>query len=137
MIKYLLAALIITSSYNSCSQSKSKLLCTKWSLIKTVDPYQGGTENVRDSSNWKTIEFTTEGIYMENDPWNKAMGLWKFNSDESKLGLLETENNGQKFEKGDEVTDFRWQIFELSKDQIILGIQGRHGIVKHYYKKIP
>ena len=122
---------------DSCSQNKTEFLCQKWILIKSVDPYQKGSENVRDSVNWKSIEFFINGDYKESDPWNNVFGKWKYNDDESRLGIKVLKRNDTEISKDDAVSDFRWRIIELDDSHVVLGIQGRHGMVKYYYKKAP
>ena len=137
MTKYFILLTMLSYTVNSCSQNKTNMLCQKWTLIKSVDPYQGGTENLRDSTNWKSIEFIKNGDYKESDPWNKVIGVWKFNEDESKFGIKELARNDNEITKDKIISDFRWNILELDNSHMVLGIQGIHGIVKYYYVKSP
>ena len=106
------------------NHSKTDLISQKWLLIKTKDPYNKGAFSMQEKENPKTLEFSKDGTYIEKDPWQENKGSWFFNEDETKMSM-------NLSERGE--ANYRWSIIKLTQEEMILGIQGRHGTVEHYY----
>ncbi len=111
-------------------------ICQKWELVSSTDPYQGGTVTVADPANKHYRVFERDGTYLEYDNENTGVGKWAFNADSTHVGTVITTHNDQPTGNGTAVTDFRWQIRELTAQKLVLAIQGRHGFVTHEYKAV-
>lgn len=137
--KYLLLSLFIINYSIACTQQTEKdidLICHEWSLEKSIDPYAGGVETVNDEDNFKRIIFDCNKTYVEIDTDNEVYGKWGFNKEENALGLKILIQNGTAFSTDTIVDDFRWKIVELNSEILVLGVQGRHGVVKYHYRKL-
>ena len=115
---------------------KEKLICQKWVYEKSADPYNNGAFHFADSTNAKYIIFKSDGSYADNDNNNSALGFWKFNHDSTRLGIKYTVFNDKEVDNKEPISEFRWIIYELTRSNMILGIQGRHGIVRYTYNSI-
>ena len=122
---------------SQCKESgKVDWLCQQWELVSMNDPYQGGTVTEADPSNPQYREFEKDGIYREFDNENQGSGIWAFNTDSTKIGIVLETYNGSPTGNVLEVSDYRWELRELTKDKLVLAIQGRHGFVEHNYKAV-
>lgn len=122
---------------SKCEKSeRTAMFCQKWAFVSSEDPYQGGTIGTPDPANIQYRVFEADGTYEEYDNDNFGVGRWAFNEDSTRVGTVFEKYNGQTTGQDLTVTDFRWQILELTKNKLVLSIQGRHGFVKHEYKAV-
>lgn len=115
-----------------------------WKLREIYDPYvetlpKGERTSPRGEKafpdNPHFLVFCRNGDFIEKDSLNYATGKWYLNSTEDRLRLSYTERNGQVILNETSLL-FRWEIQRMANDSLVLGIQGRHGIVTHTYTKV-
>lgn len=107
-----------------------------WKLVSIYDPYQKGTYYQTDSLNPQYLSFTRKGKFVEYDTAQYRKGRWAINQDSAGLRLSYTEIDGDEIPKDDQDTKFRFLLNEMSLDTLVLGLQGRHGIVKRTYLRM-
>jgi hypothetical protein len=73
---------------------------------------------------------------VEYDNENEGIGRWAFNEDSSRLGTMLVKSNGVETGEDTTISDFRWEIRELSAENLVLAIQGRHGMVVYSYRAV-
>jgi hypothetical protein len=122
---------------SKCEKSEEMdKICQKWEFVSSIDPYQGGTVIEADPANKQYKVFQKDGTYLEYDNENDGVGKWAFNADSTHIGTVIITNNDQPGGNGAAVTDFRWEIRELTAQKLVLAIQGRHGFVVYEYKAV-
>lgn len=104
-----------------------------WVLAYQYDPYQGGTLIAGDSLHPRHLVFFRDGHFLAYDRWNYSDGTWCVQRDEQRLAFTYHIQNGQRVPPEKRDTLFRYQIQRLAGDTLVLGIQGRHGIVRETY----
>lgn len=105
-----------------------------WKLVKSYDPYNKGYTYWADSSNLKCLVLKSDASFREFDKENKSEGSWYLNKEKNKLGFVYSLRNGVEINEDLQHLFFRYHIDTLYKDTLILAIQGRHGMLKQYYK---
>ena len=104
-----------------------------WQLINTHDPYNGGVSYPQDPANPHYILLHKNGAFKEHDNANVSFGNWYLNKNKNRLALVYYIQNGISIPDEKQVIDYRYEVKKVSKDSLILGIQGRHGIVTQTY----
>ena len=143
-MKYILTIFIcLFNLSNLHSQVLTNDLFQKWIKVASYDPYDKLTSHNRDTGDFvsridtakykNTFQFTSNGEFFTDDNWNnKGIGKWKWNTDSTKIGISYLKYNEQ-INEDKPITDYRMYVFKLTKDSLIMGWQGRHGIVQEYY----
>lgn len=139
-MKFKLLILVFLAASGIASQcQKSELMdmfCQEWEFVRSVDPYQGGTVTEADPTELKYRTFEKDGTYREYEYLAIGEGKWAFNSDSTRVGTVLTVFNHLPTGDSPEITDFRWEIKELTRKKLVLAIQGRHGFVTYEYKAV-
>ncbi len=104
-----------------------------WRLAQTYDPYQGGQTLRKGPVQTQYLVLGEEGVFRTFDPENHGAGRWYLHQDQDRLALVYHYQNGQAVPETQRDTHYRYQILEQQADTLILGIQGRHGIVRQTY----
>jgi len=130
-MKLLLIALsfILLSSQQ---ESKLKLVCKKWRQVG-IKQFGKDYQPVYKSMS-EIIEFKYDGTYEEDLYGNvKIKGKWKFSIDSTKLAFEVTEIDGTAMHDLS-LTDSKPvdSIIKLTKDTLIYGSLGFHGVNKLY-----
>ena len=107
----------------------------QWQLVRSIDPYNGGTITDWDTANPKFLSFLRNGTFIEKDKYGLQIGQWTVNKQGDRLRLAHTERNGTSIPKESWEQQFRYHLIQRTADTLILGIQGRHGILKRIYLK--
>ena len=143
-MKYILTTCICLLSLSSLhSQILTNNLFQNWIKVASYDPYDKIISQKRDTSNFisridtakykSSFLFKSNGEVFSNDNWNnKGIGKWKWNSDSTKIGINYLKLNEQVYEDKP-ISEYQMYIYKLKKDSLIMGWQGRHGIVQEYY----
>lgn len=79
------------------------------------------------------LELHTKGTFIEYDSLNHYSGLWYINKTKERLKLVYQIQNGDTVPEARQDTSFRYQLVKLSNDSLVIGKQGRHGIVQYNY----
>ena len=108
-----------------------------WKLIQSRDPYMGGQVYIQDPGNPQYILMHRNGAFKEHDNVNVSFGNWYTNKEKNRLALVYYIQNGLSVPDERQIIDYRYEIQKVSQDSLILGIQGRHGIVKKIYINDP
>lgn len=124
--------LVVTTSVAAQSNIANHLT-QKWQFVNSIDLYNGGVWYNADSINQKFIVFNLSGEYLEYDNDNTRNGYWQLNDDSTRFGIRFSNSNSIQQSIIEPITDFRWIIYEVDENNLIIGIQGRHGIVKYTY----
>lgn len=104
----------------------------RWQLIETYDPYQDGILLRPESARYLT--FYQDGEFLEHDPANYSTGQWQLSEDRDRLALTYAMQNNRRIPTAQRDTLFRYRIQYRSSDSLVLGVQGRHGIVQLRYR---
>jgi hypothetical protein len=104
-----------------------------WRLVQVYDPYQQNTYSPGDEGNPSFLRITRKGKFAEYDTLNYREGRWFLDTTRTKIRLAYTHENKTKIERADRDPYFRFQLVKLTKDSLVLGVQGRHGIVERTY----
>ena len=107
----------------------------QWQLVRTIDPYNGGMITDWDTANPKFLSFLRNGTFIEKDKYGSQIGQWTVNKQGDRLRLAHTERNGTSIPKENREQLFRYHLIQRTTDTLVLGIQGRHGILKRIYLK--
>jgi hypothetical protein len=115
-------------------------LFQEWIKVAWHDPYNDQINHDKkehigstDTLNYPyTIQFWENGEYVRIDKWNHYSGKWKWNQDSTKLGMNLLKAN-DKIYNDSTITEYRHYIYLLTKDSLIMGWQGRHGMVREFY----
>ena len=141
-MKHLLAILLlIFNSSNLFSQVLTNHLFQKWILVATYDPFdsyssQNPDTNAAiasiDTSKYKsTYQFTRNNELLIDDNWNDTRSeKWKWNVDSTKFEIYNLNYSSQT---PPDRPVYSMYVYKLTPDSLILGSQGRHGIVREYY----
>ena len=113
----------------------------RWQLTQIYDPYDGGKTIIRDSLNPEYLIVGKDGAFKEYDNENHSEGRWFINKDKTRMALLyEVQNgmtveadSGKKAREMPEELRYRYEIREISREKLVLAIQGRHGMVEKTY----
>jgi hypothetical protein len=139
-MKLRLLMLVLTCFLAMASQcEKSEMMdmfCQEWEFVSSIDPYQGGTVTEADPTDKFYRTFEKDGTYREYEYVGRGEGRWAFNSDSTRVGTVLTIYNQQPTGDSPEISDFRWEIKELTPKKLVLSIQGRHGYVLYEYKAV-
>ncbi len=106
-----------------------------WVMHGYMDPYQPEVMNRPESGIPPTLVFFGDGHYLSYDTFNHTTGDWFLNNASDRLALIPTRTNGKDLTPSDNDSLFRYQILFRDSDSLVIGIQGRHGIVEQYYSK--
>ena len=128
-----ITSLLLVSFAFKCK--KTDLICKKWEYVNSTDAYQGGIDYTADPKNKKYLIFYKDGTFEEIDSNNHRKGKWKFNDEETKIGLAYGERNGEA-NKNPEQYNFRKNLTSITKTEMKFWIQGRHGRVTYTYKAV-
>ncbi len=131
---------------NLHSQIITNYLFQKWIKVAIYDPYDKIISNKPDTSNFisridtskykSSFLFKNNGEFFTDDTWNNnGMGKWKWNMDSTKIGMIYLKLNEQ-INEDKPISEYRMYVYKLTEDSLIMGWQGRHGIVQEYYVPI-
>ena len=104
-----------------------------WQLVSTKDPYDGGKYYPQDPANPHYILMHHNGAFKEHDNANVSFGNWYINQNKDRLALVYYIQNGISIPDEKQVLDYRYVIKKVTKDSLLLDIQGRHGMVTKAY----
>jgi hypothetical protein len=106
---------------------------TTWRLSETFDPYQGGQTMRKGPARTQYLVLDKEGIFRSFDPENSGAGRWYLHQEKDRMALVYHYQNGQAIPEEQRDSQYRYQILQHQADTLVLGIQGRHGIVRQTY----
>lgn len=113
---------------------------TRWRLLYTLDPYDGGQKIARDSSSTRFLVLAKDGTYHLHQPQHtqvgrSQVGRWYLNRAQDALAFLP---NGEQAKSSapDDPQAYRHRIFKQTEDTLVLGWQGRHGFVEEWYLRV-
>lgn len=146
--------LACTSGFYSCTpavpdtlsnKKASRLLIpdgaslSKYQLNYTLDPYNGGTFIKADTSFLPTLLFFNNGEFVEYDRYNFYEGEWKVNAEKDKIQFKYLRKNTKNAPEPSNPQAVYWKqeykLIEFKSDSLVMGAQGRHGIVKMIYQR--
>jgi len=119
---------------NKILLGSTKIDSTVWKLVKTYDPYNKGYTYWKDSSNYRHLALSSDGTFKEFDKENTGRGHWYLNKQQNKLAFTYQQRNGIQINESLQVISFRYLIDTIYEDTLVLSIQGRHGMVRQFYK---
>ncbi len=133
-MKYILTLIVCLINFNILySQVNTTQLSQTWVKVGQNDPYDGDIITIVDTTiNRVTLQFMNNQGFLIIDNSNRKSGKWKWNEDSTKIGTCFLKINDQIFEDSP-ITDFRMYISLLTNDSLIIGVQGRHGIVRDFF----
>lgn len=105
-----------------------------WHLSLTYDPYDGGKTYAANEENPKYLIMKRDGSFREFDNYNQSSGHWYLNKLRDKFAMVYENRNNQEIENQD--MQFRYQVEKNTRDTLILGIQGRHGMMQQIYTRV-
>lgn len=104
----------------------------KWALALRYDPYLDGITTVFKPKERPHLYFDPNGQFSEFQTDTHSAGVWQIHKENKQLVLAYSLSNSQKVPKK-QPQILQYTILKKDKDSLILGIQGRHGIVQHKY----
>ena len=102
-------------------------------LDQIFDPYMDKPRKMGKSQSLANLELHTQGTFAEYDSINRYSGLWYINKTKERIKLVYQVQNGDTVPEARQDTSFRYQLVKLSNDSLVIGKQGRHGIVQYTY----
>jgi len=135
-MKFILFFLILfVTGFSMIAQTPADYLLQKWIKVASGDPYNGTDISPIDTIKYKsTTQFLPNGSFFTIDNWNHKTGKWKWNDDSTKIGMYHTRINEDVIDDKPN-SEVNMIIIKLTKDSLILGWQGPHGIVREIYVK--
>ncbi|MCI4670128.1 MAG: hypothetical protein MRZ79_18470 [Bacteroidia bacterium] len=119
---------------------KGKLV-SKYQLKHTLDPYNGGTYIKADTTFSPTLLFFGDGEFVEYDRYNFYEGEWSISSQKEIIHFdyQKKSTKGSAMEQDGQALYWKqdYKLVHFKDDSLILGAQGRHGIVKKLYLRTP
>ncbi len=109
----------------------------KWQLVETFDPYQGGTLISPEPQNPKHLMLFQDGDFIRYDRSNYSSGQWYLDQANDRVALTFKMENNRRIPPAERDTLYRYHIQHHSADSLVLGVQGRHGIVELRYREVP
>jgi len=109
----------------------------KWQLVETYDPYQGGTLIRPEVDNPTHLMLFQDGDFIRYDRRNYSSGQWALDRANDRMALTFRMQNNRRIPPAQRDTLYRYQIQHRSADSLVLGVQGRHGVVELRYRKVP
>jgi hypothetical protein len=106
----------------------------KWELVETFDPYQGGTLIPAEADNPTHLMLFQDGDFIEYDRRNYSSGHWSLDREADRMALTYQMQNNRSIPPPERDTLYRYQVQHHSPDSLVLGVQGRHGIVQLRYR---
>ncbi|MEM6345285.1 MAG: hypothetical protein AAF927_15445 [Bacteroidota bacterium] len=104
-----------------------------YQLDQIFDPYMDKPRKMGKGQSLKNLALHTQGTFAEYDSLNHYSGLWFINKTKERLRLVYQVQNGDTVPEARQDTSFRYQLVKLSNDSLVIGKQGRHGIVQYIY----
>ncbi|RMG70990.1 MAG: hypothetical protein D6722_07665 [Bacteroidetes bacterium] len=114
--------------------TQDKTFMRDWTLAQIYDPYAGGTVIQGDSLSPRHLVFFRDGHFLSYDRWNYSDGTWLVRRADQKLALIYDIQNSRRIPTAKQDTAFRYRVSRPAADTLILGIQGRHGMVRETYR---
>ncbi|MFK7920930.1 MAG: hypothetical protein AB8H47_03190 [Bacteroidia bacterium] len=105
----------------------------RYQLMLVYDPYKDKPVMMNQPQNTSFLDLYTSGAFNEYDSINQSSGLWFINKPQDRLKLVYQIENGDSVPVARQDTSFRYQLVKLSNDSLVIGKQGRHGIVQYTY----
>lgn len=105
-----------------------------WRLMETYDPYRGGTTTTPDPHNPTYLLIRQDGEFITYNRQTYSAGTWELQREEAQLALIYCIQNNHKVDSTTQDHTPRYQIQYHSPDSLVLGVQGRHGIVQMRYR---
>ena len=119
--------------FSHSAQTIPDCLHQKWLEVASQGPKAGDAIFRFDTVRYKiNIEFLNNGIFFLSDGRNSVNGIWKWNEDTTKIGMHQLKVNDRVYDDKP-ITDYPMLILKLTKDSLIIGLQGTHGISKEFY----
>lgn len=106
-------------------------------LQQIYDPYLSVPQKAETKEKPKYLILHTAGTFLEYDAFNRNQGSWYVNKDKERLKLVYEVENGMEIPPASQDSSFRYQLVKLSQDSLVIGKQGRHGIVQYTYLLQP
>lgn len=75
----------------------------------------------------KILEFSKNGRYEEEMYSINSKGIWQFNSDSTRFGIILTEIMGRKVDQSNLQISFNSIILKLTKDTLVVGQEAYYG----------
>ncbi len=148
---WMLSLLALTACQSSLPHSLShkkaanllipgKTSLAKYELSLTYDPYAGGTFIMADTSFEPGIFFFNNGEFVEYDSYNYYEGKWGVSKDRDSIHFIYQRKNRKGRPEGKQSQALYWdqsyKLLSFEEDSLVIGAQGRHGIVKKIYKRV-
>ena len=99
-----------------------------WKLEQTFDPYQGGSSMRTSSYKGMQIRLYANGSFKEIHSDKILSGHWRLNKPQELLEMRCELRNGRKLSS--RVEHNSYQIVSYDSKFLVLGKQGRHGVVE-------
>lgn len=106
-------------------------------LQQIYDPYLSVPRKAETEEKPKYLILHTSGTFLEYDAFNQNQGRWYVNKTKERLKLVYEVENGIEIPPTSQDSSFRYQLVKLSQDSLVIGKQGRHGIVQYTYLLQP
>lgn len=112
---------------------------SKYQLSYTLDPYNGGTLIKADTSFLPTLLFFNDGEFVEYDRFNFYEGEWDISTEKDSIQFRYLRKNTKSAPQPSSSQAVYWKqtyrLLEFRNDSLVIGAQGRHGIVKMVYHR--
>ena len=134
-MKFMLTfAISIFFHFSPSAQIIPEFLHQKWMEVASQGPKVGDTIFHFDTARYKiNFEFLNNGTFFLSDSRNKMNGIWKWNEDTTKIGMHQLKVNDRVYDDKP-ITEYPMLILKLTKDSLIIGLQGSHGISREFYR---
>lgn len=103
-----------------------------WKLIATHDPYQGSNFLRTDPKNSIQLRLDIDGTFREVRKDKIVNGRWKLNKGSNMLKMLCERINGSAVKRAHALSSYTLRSY--NSEFLVLGKQGRHGIVELKFK---
>jgi len=116
-----------------------KHLIGKWKWKSTVDPFDKSNKRLAEVEGQEYLAINEDGTFIEWSKEQSKNGIWILNKKQTAIALVYGQDKKRLNKMASSLLtyEYRHRIKKLDQEELILGVQGRHGIVETSYKSIP
>lgn len=115
-----------------------ELLVGKWEWKATDDPFEGSNKRVAETEGEKFLIINKDGSFVEWAKEESREGVWILNKKKTAVAFIfnDEKNRSKRVAPSLLAYEYRHRIQKIDNGELVLGIQGRHGMVQESYQSI-
>ncbi|MCI4669325.1 MAG: hypothetical protein MRZ79_14415 [Bacteroidia bacterium] len=119
-------------------ENVKELLVGKWEWKSTIDPFDNSNKRIAEKEGEKYLLINSDGSFTEWSKEESRAGNWILNKKKTAVAFLYDDENTRNSRASASLLayEYRHRIKSIDKNGLVLGIQGRHGIVQEAYEAV-